>query len=97
MFFIINCYPAGVSNKHCLLYFHLLFCASTFDIVCPESQKYCKVTLRFKTISRMNGRTSRNQYTLPTFSKLGAKSWEHNQKISIAMQNGYHGDFAAII
>ena len=31
------------------------------------------------------------------FSKLGANIWEHNQKISIAMQNGYHGDFAAII
>ena len=51
----------------------------------------------FKTTSRTNGRTSRNQYTLSTFSKLGAKSWEHNQKISIAMQNGYHWDFAAII
>ena len=22
-FFIIHCYPAGVSNKHCLLYFSL--------------------------------------------------------------------------
>ena len=31
------------------------------------------------------------------FFKVGSKSWEHNQKISIAMQNGYHGDFAAII
>ena len=28
---------------------------------------------------------------------LGAKSWEHKQKICIAMQNGYHWDFAAII
>ena len=32
-----------------------------------------------------------------TISKLGAKCWEYNQKISIAMQNGYLGDFAAII